>query len=317
MKLTRQLFKLSLLLVLSACERSGELSALGTIERDRIIHKATAAEIILEQPVKEGRYVQQGTLLVKLDNRRQLARTAKAEADVARMAAIWEKLRNGARVEDIDVAKAKVNGAMAALTVAEKNYQRTRELSLKKLNTQAQMDAAVARRDSAEAELESARKHLLVLTNGTRKEDLEEAEATYKSAQAQLTLEQIQLGELNVVATRDGLLDSLPWNTGERVAAGSAVAIVLAGDAPYARVYVPEPARASLKVGAKRSVIIDGMEETFEGQLRWISSDPAFTPYYAMNERDRSRLVYLAEFELPTGTDLASGVPAEVLLKAP
>jgi HlyD family secretion protein len=34
------------------------------------------------------------------------------------------------------------------------------------------------------------------------------------------------------VATRDGILDNLPWNLGERVTLGSPVAVVLAGLAP-------------------------------------------------------------------------------------
>ena len=44
------------------------------------------------------------------------------------------------------------------------------------------------------------------------------------------------------------------------------------------------------------------------------ATDPAFTPYYALNASDRARLVFLAEFDLEAGEDLPSGVPAQVLL---
>lgn len=44
---------------------------------------------------------------------------------------------------------------------------------------------------------------------------------------------------------------------------------------------------------------VDGYEKTFEGKLRWVSQDPAFTPYYGLNSRDRALLMYLAEIDLP------------------
>ncbi len=314
--MTRYSFYILLLIfILNACGNNTGDTALGTIERDRVILKATVSEIIKEQAVREGSYVDKGTVLVQLDERRQQARLAKAEAELMRAAAHWEALRNGARVEDIGAAKAQVSGAEASLTVSEKNYRRAVELRKKELSTQAVLDLALANRDSAQAELESAREHLLVLTNGTRKEDLDQAEAQYIAAQAQVELEKIQLAELSVVATRDGYLDSLPWNTGERVTAGSAVAILLAGEAPYARVYVPEPWRVRLQLGQSLQVKVDGLESPFDGKLRWISADPAFTPYYALNERDRSRLVYLAEVDLADAQELPVGVPAEVILE--
>ncbi|WP_075185925.1 HlyD family secretion protein [Teredinibacter haidensis] len=312
-KITAKHVYFLLFALLSACESDRPSSALGTVERDRIILKATASEIIIAQPIREGEFVERGQLLVELDDRRQQARVSKASAENVRAAAYWEALRNGARVEDIDAATAEVNGAQATLIVAEKNYQRTLELRRKNLSAQVSVDQALAQRDFAEAALDAASKHLLALTNGTRKEELDQAEAAFNATQAQLELEQYQLEELKIVATRDGYLDSLTWNTGERVLAGGRVGVLLVGEHAYARVYVPEPWRAKLAVGDQLSVNVDGVEKPFVGRLRWISSEPAFTPYYALNERDRTRLVYLAEVELDGSDGLALGVPAEVL----
>ncbi|WP_096084364.1 HlyD family secretion protein [Agaribacterium haliotis] len=309
-------FSFIFLLLLSACSQEPG-RALGTLERDRVVLKATASELIVEQPVREGSFVEKGTLLVRLDDRRQKAEVAKAKADLANAQALWEERRNGARIEDIDNERAKVEGANAELTVAEKNYRRALELRQKKLNTQAELDSATARRDSALASLRSAEKQLLVLTNGTRKEELDQAEAQVEAAKAQLELEQILLDELSIVASRAGRLDNLPWNEGERVLSGTTVAVLLAESAPFARVYVPEPKRALLKVGARATVLVDGIDKKIDAKLRWISSDPAFTPYYALNERDRERLVYLAEFTLLEQQELQSGTPVEVILPEP
>ena len=301
-------------LLLTGCTDSGLDQALGTLERDRIILRATAGEIILEQPVPEGTMVAAGTLLVQLDNRRQQAVVAGANAELAQAEFHLEELSNGARPEDIAASSARVAGARASLVEARANYQRAMSLVKRKLAAKAQLDSALAARDAAEANLDSAQEELLRLTNGTRKEQLDQAAAAVQIAAAHLNLEKHNLRELSVVATRDAYLDSLPWHVGERVSTGSNLALLLANDQPYARVYVPEPWRTRVAVGDRKRVTIDGIEEPLWGTLRWIATDPAFTPYYALNAGDRARLVYLAEFDLEDGRQLPTGVPAQVLL---
>lgn len=300
--------------ILAACGDQNTDQALGTLERDRIILKATDNEIIMAQPVPEGTQVTQGTLLVRLDDTRQQAIVAGAQAEVGYAAARLEELRNGARLEDIAAASARVAGAKAALVEARANYERAVSLVKQKLAAQAELDRTLAGRDEAEASLESAEEELLRLTNGTRQEQLDAGAATLQGAQAQLALEEHRLSELSVVATRDAYLDSLPWNVGERVNLGATLAVMLAGDTPFARVYVPEPWRARLHIGDEYPVRIDGLEEAYTGKLRWIATDPAFTPYYALNASDRARLVYLAEFDLLNGEELPTGIPVQVLL---
>jgi HlyD family secretion protein len=284
------------------------------LERDRIVLKATADEIVVSEPIPEGTMVAAGTLLVQLDDSRQKALVAKAEAEVARAAARLEELRNGARPEEIAAASARVNGARAEVVEAEASYVRARQLLKQKLASQASLDRALANRDAAEAKLESAQEELLRLTNGTRQEQLDQGAAALQAAEAQLALEQHRLSELSVVATRDAYLDSLPWHVGERVTMGATLAVLLANDRPYARVYVPEPWRARLHVGDRRQVRVDGVDQPLVGVLRWIATNPAFTPYYALNASDRARLVYMAEFDLEEGEQLPTGVPAQVML---
>ena len=62
----RILASLAIALTLAACSEQSARQALGTLERDRIVLKATANEIIVEQPVPEGTAVAAGTLLVHL-----------------------------------------------------------------------------------------------------------------------------------------------------------------------------------------------------------------------------------------------------------
>ena len=113
-----------------------------------------------------------------------------------------------------------------------------------------------------------------------------------------------------------GPIDRLSEARGHR--AGATVAVLLASGRIYARVYVSEPMRTRLTIGSRAEVRLDGFTQPLIGHLRWIASSAAFTPYFALNQHDRSRLSYLAEVDLDTGSlqideiDLPVGVPVEV-----
>ena len=313
---TSHLFALFITLVaLSACDTTKQGVALGTLERERIAHTATVSEIITALPVTAGSQVTQGTVLVKLDDTIQKALVAKAEAEMQQAKANLDKVLNGVREEEVAAASAEVAGAKAALVQSEANYQRAKILIKKQLASQSTLDNAIAARDENTAKLKSAQEKLLQMMNGARIEDLQIAEAILATAIAVLDSEKKKLQDLTITAKRDGLLDNLPWNLGERVTLGSPVAIVLAGNAPFARVYVPEPYRVRIKVDDKLVVQIDGLTETITGTVSWISSEPAFTPYFALNQEERANLMYLAEIQLPdSAAELPMGVPAQVLM---
>ncbi|MCF7360600.1 HlyD family efflux transporter periplasmic adaptor subunit [Vibrio sp. A1-b2] len=299
--------------MLVACTADEGSQALGTLERDRVTFSATSNEIIRELPVKEGSQVKIGDILVRLDSTSQEAMLAQAIAQQAKANAYLTKLTNGERPEDIAVAQAKVTLATAKLTEANKNYRRKAELVSKNLISESEKDTALSARDSARAELDSAKEEFAKLTAGARVEDIEQAKAELDAAIANSAVQQQKLDELTIVSTRDGVLDNLPYNLGERVSVGSIVAVVQADNSPFARVYVPEPFRVKLTQGTSLQVHVDGVEQTYQGTVRWIANEPSFTPYYALTENERARLMYLAEIDLSDDAqNLPSGIPAQV-----
>ena len=309
----RSLWILGSCILLSSCFNHSSPKALGTLERDRITFSATSNEIIRQLPSAEGSQVNIGDVLVKLDSKHQQAITAQAQANVAKAKAVLLKLLNGERPEDIAVANANVENARAKDIEVEKNYQRILDLFQRKLVSRSELDSAKATRDSARANLRSANEAFSKLTVGARIEDIDQAKAALNAENAQLALEQQRLKDLTITATRNGVLDSLPYKLGERVPVNGIVAVVLAENAPYARVYVPAAKRIGFTVGKQVVVFVDGVRTPFVGTIRKISDDPAFTPYYALTEQERSHLVYLAEVSLPqSANDLPSGIPAQV-----
>ncbi|EKO3849293.1 HlyD family efflux transporter periplasmic adaptor subunit [Vibrio harveyi] len=299
--------------LLTACSKDDGQQALGTLERDRVTFTATSSEIIRALPIKEGSQVTEGEVLVQLDTKNQEAILARAVAEQARADAYLLKLTNGERPEDIAAAQARVARTEAQLTEAQKNYQRKAELVRKKLISQSEKDTALAARDSARAELDSSQEEFSKLTAGSRPEDIEQAKAELMAAKADVALQQQKLAELTITATRDGLLDNLPFNLGERVPVNGIVAVIQASRVPYARVYVPATYRVNFIPGKAVQVHVDGVEKPLEGTVRWVATEPSFTPYFALTEEERSRLMYLAEVDLQDSAEsLPSGIPAQV-----
>ena len=304
-----------LLTLLTGCAQDEEHLALGTLERDRIALTATVSEIITAQPVAKGSHVQVGDLLVQFDTRLQRLAVQRLEAEHDERKANLQRLHNGAREEEIAAAKARVDVIAATLQENRLQLTRTQDLSNRGVEAQAEVDRALAVQLSNEARLRDAQAQLELLRIGTRVEELDQAKAQLQSIQAQLALEQQKLADLSIKATRSGILDSLPFYVGERVAIGAEVAVLLSDEPPYARIYVPQTLRAQVIPGTELTVHVDGAEESFTGRVRWIAQEPAFTPYYALNSSERSRLVYLAEVQLPdTAANLPAGLPVQVEL---
>ncbi|HRQ66714.1 MAG TPA: HlyD family efflux transporter periplasmic adaptor subunit, partial [Xanthomonadaceae bacterium] len=153
-----------------------------------------------------------------------------------------------------------------------------------------------AQRQAADAALEE-------LLAGTRDESLRQAEAALAVAEAQVARLEYRRERLTVRAPREGRVDALPFRTGDQPPAGAAVVSLLVGHAPHARVFVPEGSRLELAPGATASVIVEADGRRFDARLRWVASEPSFTPYFALTGDERARLVYRAEFEL-LGDDL-------------
>lgn len=302
-------------ILLAGCTRVESDVALGTLERDRIVLTATASELIRAQPLAEGASVQAGQLLVKLDSTLQDAVVQRLQAELAQRDAVLEQLRNGPRREEIAAATARTESAAALLQESRLQLQRVSQLVQQRMAAPAELDTATALVDANAARLRDAEAQLQLLQAGTRSEELAQAAAQRAATLAQLTLEQQRLADLEIVATRAATLDALPYHVGERVTQGAPVAVLLDTAPPYARVHIPEADRAAIAPGTTLVVHVDGSSTAFTGSVRWIAQEPAFTPYYALNSSERSRLVYLAEVQLPAeAAALPAGLPVQVEL---
>ncbi|MEI6415183.1 MAG: HlyD family efflux transporter periplasmic adaptor subunit [Pseudomonadota bacterium] len=297
-------------------DRAAPLQVVGTLEWDRVELSAETPEPILEILVREGDRVQAGQVLLRQDPRKLEAQWAAAAATQRQASARLAELLRGARRERIESAQARLRAGEEVLVVRQANLDRIGPLVSRKLATPDQQDNARAILDQARGERDAARAQLEELENGTTAEEITQAREALAVATATAKALEITVGRLTLVAPREGRLDSLPFQPGERPPNGAAVVILLTGPA-YARVHIPEPIRVNINPGDRAQVRVDGLPEPLEGRVRWVSADPDFTPFYALTEQDRGRLSYLAKIDLPDPPrELPAGVPVRAVFPA-
>jgi len=305
----------ALALALAACD-DGSDALLGTLERDRVELVAEAQETILEVAIREGEAVKSGQLLLRLDPASAAARLEQARGNALAAERRHAELIAGARREQVAEARAVVAGAAARAVTESREFDRVEKLVADRLLPDSTLDRQRALRDGAAADERAARDRLAELVNGTRVEVVEQAAAALAAAEAQVAELELSVERHTVRAPRDGVVDALPYELGERPPRGAPVVVLLAAGAPFARVFIPESRRAAVGAGTPATVRIDGADRDWNAELRFVSSEAAFTPYYALNARDRGRLAFLAEVVL-TEDDaqrLPTGLPVEVTL---
>ena len=300
--------------LVSACgEAKLSNRVVGELASDRIELTAESNEPITAIRFAEGDLVTAGQVLVEQDNTRAAARLAEAEAVLAQMQARLDELVRGPRAERIEAARASVEGATQELDFRESELLRTREVHARGLASPDALDRAQVALDTAQSNLKLRLAQLEELLSGTTIEELAQAEQAVKQAAAQRDGAKISLNRHVIQSPVSGIAESRLFELGERPTPGQPVVIVLGGEQPYARVYVPERLRVHVDAGDTAIVFVDGLDTPAQGRVRWVASEAAFTPYYALTERDRGRLSYVAKIDFDNGDGrLPDGVPVEV-----
>ena len=299
-----------------ACAEENEWRVVGTLERDRIELIAEAREPIVAVHVREGDHVEAGQLLLELDGRRLAAQVSGASGARDRAAARVAELERGPRSELITEARARLAATESSLSTARIDLARVERLVGQRVESEDRLDQLRGRVDGAAARRDEARAVLSRHLEGTTEEELAQALASLAEAEAALFDVSVRASRLQLRAPRSGTVDALPYELGERPPPSAVLAVMLADGAPYARVFIPAEMRVHVAPGTEARVEVDGLEAPQRARVRSVASDAAFTPYYALTERDRSRLSYLAEVELldAEAMSLPSGLPVEVVL---
>jgi HlyD family secretion protein len=147
------------------------------------------------------------------------------------------------------------------------------------------------------------------------KRQRDEAFSLVAEKKARIAQARKRLNDLTIRSRAPGYLDQLPYEIGERTPAGGVVAVVIANDNPWVRVWLPTRVVARIKLGQEAKVKVAGLDTWFKGKIEHVSREPEFTPHYALTEKETAHLVYETKIRLiDPELDLPPGIPARVII---
>ncbi|MCA9021904.1 MAG: efflux RND transporter periplasmic adaptor subunit, partial [Planctomycetaceae bacterium] len=302
----------------------------GFIEADDIRPGSRVGGRVKQVLIEEGQSVTRGDLLIELEPYDLLERRTEAIAGLAEVTAKHEELVAGFRPEEIEEAAAKVdqlkahltlliNGprqqeidsAVAELHLADSEYRlaKAKQMRVETLfgqksasadeldtaNTEMQVAASkkeVKQKtldllkegtrkeeiDEARAQLKQAEASWQLLKNGSRKEDIEQAAASVRKAEAFLQTIEDQIKELKIFAPLDGTIEAVTLQPGDLVGSNVPVVSILDWNELWVRCYVPEN-HLDIKVDQEVDVTIDSYpHKIFKGRVSFVSRQAEFVP---------------------------------------
>lgn len=314
------LFGMVMVAVLAGCNSKGSAEGIilsGTVEARETALAFQVTGRIARLLVDEGHTVKSGDEIALLVDDDYALALQRVRAEAAAAQAALAVLEAGSRGQELKVAEAALEKALAEQRFAEEDVARIASLIKKKLASQEQLDLARLRRDVAQASMRQARQNLLLLQEGPRKEEIARARAELEARTNAVKTAERQLAYTRLVSPVSGIVSLREAEAGEVVSAGQPVFKVAELARPWVRAYLNESDLARVRLGQSARVTVDGLpDKQFNGTLSFISPKAEFTPKSVETRELRVDLVYRVKIELedPQGI-LKLGMPADVAIE--
>lgn len=314
------LFGMVMVAVLAGCNSKGSAEGIilsGTVEARETALAFQVTGRIARLLVDEGHTVKSGDEIALLVDDDYALALQRVRAEAAAAQAALAVLEAGSRGQELKVAEAALEKALAEQRFAEEDVARIASLIKKKLASQEQLDLARLRRDVAQASMRQARQNLLLLQEGPRKEEIARARAELEARTNAVKTAERQLAYTRLVSPVSGIVSLREAEAGEVVSAGQPVFKVAELARPWVRAYLNESDLARVRLGQSARVTVDGLPgKQFNGILSFISPKAEFTPKSVETRELRVDLVYRVKIDLedPQGI-LKLGMPADVALE--
>ena len=246
--------------------------------------------------VEQGARVTKGQVIARMDSTNLVPQLYQAQASAAASEANLIKLRNGNRPEDIAAAQARVEAARGRLESARSrlalNTMRTSRyqgLQTEGAISRDRLDEVLTDDRSTQADLLTAQANLAEVTrqfeqsrNGSRFEDISQAEAQLAQAIAGIRLIEVQIEDTIIRAPFAGIITQKYANAGAFVTPTTASAsnsststsIVAIANGLEIIAKVPEVDISQIKIGQEVEIIADAFpSEVFKGKVRLIAPE--------------------------------------------
>ena len=217
--------------------------------------------------VDEGQAVKKGQVLAELDatDYRNAYEASAGQADAAR--AVSKKAQDGLRPQELEQARIDFERW-------QDEYKRMKFLF-------DHQSLAANDFEKIEAGYKAAAQKYAMAKEGTRGEEKESASGQMRAAAAQMHEAEKRLGDCQLRAPIAGFVGLRRIDVGDTVAAGAPVIGVLDLDPVKVRVAIPEAEIGKVREGARATVTIPSLGQSFEGKVEavGVAADPASRTY--------------------------------------
>lgn len=299
--------------LIAGCARNGRLILSGNLETDDHDLIAPVTAQILTIRVTEGQTVNLGDTVAILDTIAVAAAYRAAQASEAEAQAKYDDLAFGTDREKIKAARAQLEIAKSNLAQAERDWIRNDSLYARGLVDASTIERFTLARDNAVSSLEAARQNLADLERGARTHQLDAARAALERVSQDRIARQRDFDRLILTATRNGVIQFLPFQAGEYVPAGRAVATINNPEDLWVKVYVPEERLSDVAIGQQVRFEVDAAPgQDFTASVLFIASEAEFTPRNVQTPDERVNLVFAVKLAISPGqAGLRPGMPAD------
>lgn len=157
----------------------------------------------------------------------------------------------------------------------------------------------------------------LLASGAATKQRRDELTARVEVLRAQRNGIELQLSDAAIKSPINGIVLNKYINQGEFVVPGTVVAEVADITELEALIYLPLNKLATVKIGQKVSIKIDGLKDPVPAKIIWIASEAEFTPKTILTKETRTTLVYAVKLSVPNKNgELKIGMPIDVLLNS-
>lgn len=224
--------------------------------------------------VEEGDSVRKDQILAELVNDDLKAKVAQAKAQLTIRKAEFDRVRNGAREQEIAQAEAQLKQDEGALSLLKLQFDRRKKLARSGAVSQEAFNTAESALIAGQQRRDASAQALSLLVEGSRSEDVMASGAQVELAQHQLEEAEAALGKSYIRASTDGIVLRLYREPGEALSTQPASPIIQIGDTSrlVVRAQIDEADIGMLKVGQKATITAQALEgKSLEGVVRRIS----------------------------------------------
>lgn len=218
--------------------------------------------------VQNGEEVNKGDILIVLGDEQIKIQVAQAQATLDSVQASYDKIKAGARPQEVKQAESAVLQSKINRDSAEENYLRMKKLFSEKAISEQQYEQSKNQFEIADMQYKSAQESYKMVIEGATEEDIKSVEAQVRQTKATLDMAKYQLKNTQITAPISGKVTSITVSSGEMIAPSMPLLSIIDTSRIFVKIGISEKDISKVKEGQKVSLEIDAFpEEKFQGEV--------------------------------------------------